>query len=99
MPAYIFITRDKVRDQTEYELYTSQVSATFAGHAVTPMSLGSHFEVVEGSAAESVFLLQFPTYEEATAWYRSPAYQDLSKHRHLGSDHRYIIFDGLQPKA
>ncbi len=99
MPAYIFITREKVHDQTEYELYKSQVSSTFAGHAVTPLAVGGRFEVTEGSAAELVFLLQFPTYDEATAWYRSPAYQALSKHRHLGSDHRYIIFEGLQPKA
>jgi uncharacterized protein (DUF1330 family) len=48
---------------------------------------------------DGVFLLDFPSYEEAVAWYRSPAYQAESDHRLRGPDHGYIIFDGLDRPA
>jgi uncharacterized protein (DUF1330 family) len=65
-----------------------------AGHALTYRARFGRHEVVEGAAAEGVAILEFPTFEEAKAWYGSPAYQEASKHRFLGGDYRFIIVEG-----
>lgn len=95
MPAYILFSREKTRDQSEYEEYMKSVRATRTGHAATPLALGGRYEVLEGPGTEGVFLMEFPSYDEAAAWYNSPAYQEVSAHRWKGSDHRCIIFEGI----
>ena len=40
-------------------------------------------------------MLQFPTMEEARAWYNSPAYQAALVHRRKGADWRAFIVQGL----
>jgi uncharacterized protein (DUF1330 family) len=47
------------------------------------------------SWAEGMAILEFPTFEEAKAWYLSPAYQEASKHRFQGGDYRFILVEGL----
>lgn len=97
MAAYIVITRESVRDQHEYDKYKIMVRPTFAGHNAQPLALGGRHEVVEGAPTDGVFLMEFPSYEEAVAWYRSSAYQAISQHRFASSDHRFIIFEGISP--
>jgi uncharacterized protein (DUF1330 family) len=40
-------------------------------------------------------IVQFPSMEEAKAWYESPAYQDAKTHRLKGADYRVILAKGL----
>jgi uncharacterized protein (DUF1330 family) len=48
-----------------------------------------------GSAVAEIIILEFPTYEDATLWYRSPEYQAAGQHRFQGGDYRRIISEGL----
>jgi uncharacterized protein (DUF1330 family) len=50
------------------------VGPSLEGHAIVPLVLGGRHELVEGAATEGLFLLEFPSYGEAVAWYQSPAY-------------------------
>jgi hypothetical protein len=43
-------------------------------------------------------MLEFPTFEEAKAWYSNPAYQAASAHRFKGADYRTIVIDGVPTK-
>lgn len=95
MPAYIVFTREKTRNQPDYDEYKSSVRSTLAGHSAKLLALGTRYEVLEGAATEGVFLMEFPSYDEARAWYDSPAYQALSEHRWKSSDHRCVIFEGI----
>lgn len=95
MSAYIILTRLRVRDQAEFDLYAQQVPNFAAGHNVKRLAGGTKFEVVEGPNVEAVFILEFPTYEEARAWYDSPLYREASKHRYLGGDFTAMIVDGV----
>ena len=36
-------------------------------------------------------ILEFPTFDEAKAWYDSPAYRKVREHRYKGADYRAII--------
>jgi hypothetical protein len=38
--------------------------------------------------------LQFPAFEDAKAWYESPAYREACKHRFAGADYRAMIVEG-----
>ena len=77
MVAYIVFTRERTRDQAELDTYSKKVSATLTGHAVTTRAYYGRQEVLEGAAVEGVVILEFPTFEEAKAWYDSPAYRKV----------------------
>ena len=95
MPAYIVITKERTRDRAELDVYAKQHDTFIAGHALTYRARFGKHEVLEGAEAEGVAILEFPTREEAKAWYTSPAYQEASKHRHQGGDYRFILVEGV----
>lgn len=99
MAAYVVLTREHTKDQSELETYGKMAGATFQGHRMTPRVFYNKHEVAEGSPLEGIVILEFPTYEEATAWYRSGPYQEASKYRKAGADWRVVIVDGVAPKV
>jgi uncharacterized protein (DUF1330 family) len=44
-----------------------------------------------------MMMLEFPTYQEARAWYDSQACQAASEYRFEDADYRAIIVEGVQP--
>ena len=44
---------------------------------------------------EGVVIASFPTFEEAKAWYESPAYNEAREHRFRGAEYRGLIVEGL----
>jgi len=93
MTAYIVAIRDKTKDPAELKAYgAAAVQARVDGMQVLAAYGAS--ETLEGAAAEGVVLLQFPDMAAAKAWYDSPAYQAARKHRFLGADYRFILFEG-----
>ena len=95
MPAYVIFTREKTRNAAEIEQYKQLTPASFAGFNPTFRVTHGRYEVLEGPPTETVMMIEFPTYEEAMAWYASPAYQKASEHRFLGADYRCIIVEGV----
>ncbi len=95
MPAYIIFIREKTRDAAEIAAYKKLAAPSFEGFPVRRLALGGNHEILEGPEAEAALLLEFPTMEDARAWYESPAYQEASKHRHQGGDYRVILFEGV----
>lgn len=47
------------------------------------------------SAVEGVVILEFPTFDEAKAWYDSPAYREVRENRFRGADYRAVIVEGV----
>ena len=71
MPAYVVITREKTRDAAQLDKYKQLAPATFKEHPVVVRAMHGRHEVMEGAAIENIVILEFPSYEEAEAWYRS----------------------------
>ena len=94
MPAYIIFTREKLRDPAAIEDYTKATKGTNVGHNLKPLVAMGRFEVMEGAAVEGVVMLEFPTFEEAKAWYLSEGYQAAAQHRFKGADYRCVIVEG-----
>jgi uncharacterized protein (DUF1330 family) len=95
MAAYIVFMRDKMRNPAEMDTYMGKVPATFAGHSVKPLAIYGKIETLEGPAIEGAVVAEFPTYAEALAWYRSPAYQEAVQHRFKAGDYRVFVTEGL----
>jgi uncharacterized protein (DUF1330 family) len=91
---YLIFIRERTTDQVELETYAAMVPPTLQGHNATVLIRYGSFEVLEGDAMEGAILLQFPSIEEAKAYYDSPAYQNAAVHRHAGADYRAILIEG-----
>lgn len=96
MPAYIVFTKEHSRDAAESRRYLEHHDAFIKDHALTYRARFGRCETLEGAATEGVAILEFPTYAEAKRWYESAAYQEASKHRHLGGDYRCLLVEGVE---
>ncbi|TAL02784.1 MAG: DUF1330 domain-containing protein [Rhodospirillaceae bacterium] len=96
MPAYmIFIREEPVRDPAEMEMYRKKNAGGASVFKLKPLVVYGAIEAVEGKAPDGVVVLEFPTVEEARAWYNSPAYQAAIPHRKKAADYRAIIVEGM----
>jgi uncharacterized protein (DUF1330 family) len=95
MATYIVFTRESTQDQSELDIYQSKVGPTFKGHPVKILAAYGPQQVLEGDAPEGVVLVEFPSTEAARAWYDSPEYQEVVKHRFKGATYRAVLVEGL----
>lgn len=95
MPAYIVFIRDQTLNQSELETYWEKAPATLEGQPIKPLAVYGPHVTLEGPAVEGVVIAEFPTIEEAQAWYHSPAYQAAAQHRHRGAVYRGLIVEGV----
>lgn len=94
MTAYIVFTRDETTDAAELALYSQAVGASFEGHTVEFLATYGDIETLEGSPVEAAVILRFPDMQAARAWYHSPAYQAVARHRFKGAKFRAILTEG-----
>jgi len=90
MKGYFVFTKEKTTDAAELAAYMEKVRATFAGHEVKLLAAYGKHEVLEG-----VVILEFPSVAAAKAWYDSPEYVEVRKHRFAGSVYRAILVEGV----
>ena len=95
MATYIVFTRESTRDAAELATYSEQVGGALEGHPVAVLAAYGRHEVLEGPDVEGVVILEFPSFDEAKAWYDSPAYRAVREHRFRGADYRAVIIEGL----
>jgi len=97
MPAYLIVYRESpVRDPAEMEQYHAKTRQMSGGDwKLTPRVINGDVTALEGQAPDGVIMLEFPTVEDAKAWYESPAYQEALPHRKKAADFRAIIVQGL----
>jgi uncharacterized protein (DUF1330 family) len=96
MAVYMLFMREApVRDAAEMAIYNDMNRAAPRDPKLVPLSVYGKIEALEGDAPDGVILLQFPTLEDAQAWYHSPAYQAALPHRKNGADYRAMIIQGL----
>lgn len=96
MPAYLIVTREgpmrEPAEMAEYQRKTRQMSGDFK---LTPLVVHGAVHPLEGEPPEAVVLLQFPTVEDARAWYDNPVYQAAVQHRIRSAEWRAVIVEGL----
>lgn len=81
MPAY-WLARAKINDPVEYKKYTDQVPAIIAKYGGKVLARGGRFEIMEGPEKFARFVvIEFPTFEDGVACFRSPEYDAAARHR------------------
>ena len=95
MATYMVFIRESTSNQSELQTYSQKVGDTLSGHPVTVLAAYGRQEVVEGPEVEGVVILEFPSFDEAKAWYDSPAYREVREHRFRGADYRAVIVEGI----
>jgi uncharacterized protein (DUF1330 family) len=95
MPAYMVFIREKTLDQSELEAYWSKIRTTLEGRPIKILAAYGKHVTLEGPEVEGVVVAEFPTLEEARAWYDSSAYQEVAQHRFRGAIYRGLIVEGV----
>ncbi len=95
MPAYIVFMREQTLDRSELETYWEKAPATLEGRPVKVLAAYGRHVTLEGAAVEGMVIAEFPTVEDAQAWYDSPAYQAAAEHRLRGAVYRGVIVEGV----
>jgi uncharacterized protein (DUF1330 family) len=94
MSAYV-IGDIEVTDQGTYDDYRKQVLATVEKYGGRFAVRGGKVEPLEGGwSPKRIVLLEFPSFEQAQKWYRSPEYAPLIKLRQRGARGRLLIVEG-----
>lgn len=97
MTAYLIVTREEpIRDAEALNEYQSRTRKMTGGHKLTPRVVYGNVAGLEGNAPDGVIVLEFPSVEEAQAWYNDPQYQDALPYRLKSSTYRAFIVEGLQ---
>ncbi len=96
MAAYI-ILRVEIRNEAWREEYIPKTTALIEKH-------GGKFLVAAGAAMESlegdgklpsaIIVIEFPSMEQAKAWYHDPEYAPMIKLRQTGSDANIVVVEG-----
>ena len=94
MPAYI-VARIAITDPgryREYVLGSPKVVAQYGGRFLVR---GAEIHTLEGPVeTRRVVILEFPSLERARAFWDSPEYQRLRKHREGAGDAQFMLLDG-----
>ena len=96
MTVYMIFTREEpVRDTAAMAEYQRLNRESAGSHKIKPLVVYGAVEAVEGKAPDGVIVLEFPTVEDAKAWYNSPHYQAALPYRLKAADYRAIIVQGV----
>lgn len=91
-----WIAHVTVDDPAAYEEYRKRNGAAFAKYGARFLVRGGTHEVIEGDLRPRHVVLEFPSYEAALACYRSPEYQEASRHRFPVSAGDLVIIEGYE---
>jgi uncharacterized protein (DUF1330 family) len=97
MPAY-FVVEVDVHDPDQFERYRPIAAQTIAQYGGRYLVRGGAVETMEGGwAPRRVVVVEFPTVEQAKAWYHSPEYAEGLRLRHAAATSRMILVESVPP--
>lgn len=96
MSVYL-IARITIHDREEYGKYEAGFMEVFAKYSGTILAVDENPKVVEGEwDATRTVLVEFPSHEEADAWYQSDGYQAIVQHRFAAATSDIIRVTGME---
>ncbi|MBE0011272.1 DUF1330 domain-containing protein [Arthrobacter sp. AET 35A] len=95
MSAYVIMLRERVTDPDELDVYAAAARPARVGRPITPVVSYGAITTLEGTPLDGILVNEFPTVEDALAWYNSPAYQAAIPHRQAAADYRVLIIQGV----
>ncbi|OCT22026.1 DUF1330 domain-containing protein [Pseudomonas putida] len=97
MKAY-WIAHVDVTDPEQYQQYTLRAPAAFVAFGGRFLARGGKSEAMEGRVTpQRSVVIEFDSYEQALACYRSDLYQEACRHRQGVAKAEVIIVEGFEP--
>jgi uncharacterized protein (DUF1330 family) len=85
-----------VSDPEGYTDYTSRAPSTFARFGAQVLARGGRSEALEGRATpDRTVVIEFPSYEQALACYRSEEYQAVCRYRQGHAEATVVVVEGV----
>ncbi|HYT77336.1 MAG TPA: DUF1330 domain-containing protein [Vicinamibacterales bacterium] len=95
MPAYIIVQVD-VKDPVRYEDYKTMVPPSLAKYGGRFVVRGGKTQTLEGTWAPQRFVMvEFPSVEQAKAWWASPEYAEAKALRQATAVTQMIVAEGI----
>ena len=84
-----------IRDREEYSKYESGFLEIFSNYSGRILSVDEDPEILEGGWPHTrTVLIEFPSNNDAKAWYESDEYQALAEHRFASSEANIVLIRG-----
>jgi len=95
--AHYIIAQIDIQDREKYAQYEAGFMDVFTSYKGKLLSVDENVSLLEGQwPATRTVLIEFPSKEEALAWYESQEYQSLAKHRFAASSADIVIVSGIE---
>ena len=92
-----FIGQFEIHDPAGYDVYRSQTAATVAPHGGRFIVRGGRVHNFEGEPPlPRVVVIEFPSFDQAKAWYESEAYRKLIPIRQKAAKGRSFLVEGAE---
>jgi uncharacterized protein (DUF1330 family) len=95
MPKAYWIARVTVTDPERYKLYAEATPAAFNKYGAKVLARGGRYSQLEGEGRPRNVVIEFPSFDDAIACYRSPEYQQARAHRLGAGEAEIVIVEGL----
>ena len=96
MPAYIISEVSEVVDPAVLERYRALAEVTIKQYGGRYLVRGGEWESLEGEwALERTIVVEFPSWEQAKAWYRSPEYATALELSRVALKRKMLMVDGV----
>ena len=96
MPKGYIIGHVTLHDAEAYKPYVSSNNETLPRYGGRFLARGGQSERLEGGGHPRHVIIEFPSYEDALAWYNSPEYQENLKIRHANADSQIMVVEGVE---
>lgn len=91
----IYMSEFELTDAEGIKPYSAAVDATFAPFGGRYIVRGGKSTALEGQPTKRMVMIEFPSMEQAQAWYDSPAYRAIRPIRHKSAVSRVFIVEGV----
>ena len=81
-----------ITDMETYMQYAAKARETIEKYSGIPRIIDHEFSVVEGEPCQLLVVFEFPSMEEAKAWYNSKEYQEVIPLRKRSTSNGWIMF-------
>ncbi len=94
MPAYVIVRIIEITDPEGFEAYRAKAGPIVGAHGGKVIVGGGRKTTLEGDDDTAVVIIEFPSYEQAEAWYNSPEYTEAIKIREAASSAHVVLAEG-----
>ena len=92
---YVIVMLDVI-DEAAYRRYAQQATEIETRYGAVPLVVSDCDEVVEGTwPAERIVILEFPSMDDARAWYADPGYREIIPLRHGATVTKMLFAEGF----